>query len=94
MKAAGIWNAGKSSTGADNVKLPTVDVQVTTAAMNLQPPIPMAPVTLPIGTRLQALVPLASPMVSGKVKVIDGPNTGLTGEIDGADWANIADERA
>ena len=53
LKAAGIWNPGKSSTGAENVDLPIPDVKLTSAPVNVQRPAPFAAVALPAGTRLQ-----------------------------------------
>ena len=94
LKAAGIWNPGKSSTGAANVDLPIPDVKVTTAALTLRPPVPMVDIALPVGTRLQVLREWHPPLLTGEVKVVDGPHTGVTGEVDPADWPSIVDERA
>jgi hypothetical protein len=33
-------------------------------------------------------------VLNGKVKVVDGPHTGIVGEVSAAQFANIADERA
>jgi hypothetical protein len=94
LKSAEIWNPGKSSTGAANVDLPVPDVKVTTAAVTLHPPVPLREIPLPVGTRLQIVTDLVGPMLNGTVKVVDGPHTGVTGEITGAEWPNIADERS
>ena len=94
LKAAGIWNPAKSSTGAENVDLPIPDVQVTTGPVTLVLPIPMLDITLPVGTRLQIVQQPVGLMVNGQVKVVDGPHTGMTGEVSAAEWSNIADERA
>ena len=94
LKSAELWNASTSSTGAATVDLPVPDVKVTTGAVTLQPPIPMLDVALPVGTRLQVVQEYRPPLLKGTVKVVDGPHTGITGEVDGAEWPNIADERA
>ena len=94
LKAAGIWNPGSSSTGAANVDLPIPDVKVTTGAVKLMPPIPMRDINLPVGTRLQITREWVAPLLTGEVKVVDGPHTGITGEVDPAEWGNIADERS
>jgi len=94
LKAGQIWNPGKSSTGAENVDLPIVDVKVTTGPVTLAPPVPMVDIALPKGTRLQILKAFVAPLLSGTVKVVDGPHTGVTGEVSAAEWPNIADERA
>ena len=94
LKAAGIWNPGTSSTGAQNVDLPIPDVKVTTAMMTeLQRPVPFAPIQLPMGTRLQVVREWSPPLLAGTVKVVDGPHTGVTGEVDGGLWSSIVDER-
>lgn len=94
LKAAGIWNPGKSSTGADNVDLPVPDVKLTSAMMTeLLLPVPMAPIMLPMGTRLQVLQEFVAPLLTGRVKVVDGPHTGAVGDVDGGDWSTIVDER-
>jgi hypothetical protein len=94
LKAAGIWNPGKSSTGAENVDLPIPDVKVTTAPVTLVMPVPMVDISLPTGTRLQIVREFVAPLLAGEVKVVDGPHTGMTGEVDPAEWSNIDDERA
>ena len=65
LKAAGIWNPGKSSTGKDNVDLPIPDVQVLTAPANLDQGVPFAGLTLPAGTRLQVLQEWHPPLLGG-----------------------------
>jgi hypothetical protein len=94
LKAAGIWNAGKSSTGADTVDLPIPDVKVTTGPVTLVMPVPMVDIALPVGTRLQIVQDLVGPVLNGRVKVVDGPHTGMTGDVSAAEWSNIDDERA
>ena len=94
LKAAEIWNTGKSSTGAANVNLPVPDVKVTTGPVKLQPPIPMRDIDLLPGTRLVIVTDLVGPMLSGTVRVVDGPHTGITGEVEAAEWSNISDERS
>jgi hypothetical protein len=94
LKAGEIWNKGKSSTGAANVKLPIPDVKVTTGAVNLLQRPPLLGIALPVGTRLQVLQEWHPPLVSGRVKVVDGPNTGAEGEVHHTEWPNIADERS
>ena len=94
LKAAGIWNPGKSSTGKDNLDLPIPDVQVTSGPVTLRPPVPMADIALPLGTRLVIVNQIIGPLAGGTVKVVDGPHTGVTGDVDGPEWANIKDERA
>ena len=94
LKAASIWNPGKSSTGAENVDLPIPDVKVTTAPVSLIMPIPMVDIALPVGTRLQIVQDLVGPVLNGRVKVVDGPHTGTTGDVSAAEWSNIDDERA
>ena len=95
LKAAGIWNPGTSSTGAQNVDLPIPDVKVTTAMLTpLVRPVPFAAIQLPMGTRLQVVREWSPPLLAGTVKVVDGPHTGVTGEVDSAYWSSIADERS
>ena len=53
-----------------------------------------APVTLPVGTRLQIINAWHPPLLSGTVKVVDGPLTGRVGEVGYAEWGLIVDERA
>lgn len=57
------------------------------------PPIPMRNITLPVGTGLQVTKPFHPPLLNGEVKVINGPDTGITGEVNYAEWNNIVDER-
>ncbi|MGC1247194.1 MAG: DUF4157 domain-containing protein [Spirulinaceae cyanobacterium] len=94
MKSAELWNASKTSTGADTVDLPVVDVKITKGAVTLTPPAPMQTIALPVGTRLQIIQEWHTPLLNGTVKVIDGPHTGITGKVSPGEWGNIADERA
>jgi hypothetical protein len=94
LKSAQLWNASKSSTGADTVDLPVPDVKVTTGPVTLRPRPPMIDIPLPVGTRVQIVQDYVVPLLAGTVKVVDGPDTGVTGEVDGGEWPNIVDERA
>ncbi len=94
MKAAAIWNQGKSSTGAANIQLPTADIKVTDAPLTLMPPIPRQNITLPVGTRLQVLEEWHPPLLVGTVVVVDGPNVGQQGTVSSEDWGKIKAERA
>ena len=79
IKAAGIWDTGKSSTGAANVKLPTPLVMITKVPVVLTPhDLYMPPILLPIGTRVQITNAFARTL-----KVVDGPHTGAIGDIHG-----------
>jgi hypothetical protein len=94
LKSAELWNAGKSSTGADTVDLPIVDVKVTTAPITAQMPAMFMgpPLTIPAGTRVQIIPNI--PYINGKIRVVDGSFTGRVLEVLPADMANIRDERA
>jgi hypothetical protein len=84
IKAAGIWDKGVSSTGAANVKLEAPGIMVTTGPVALAPlAVIMLPIVLPVGTRLQIISGFHPPFLpgSGIVKVIDGPHTGVVGNI-------------
>jgi len=85
IKAAGIWDKGVSSTGAANVKLDAPGIIVTTGSVTLKPQaVIMLPIALTVGTRLQIISGFHPPFLpgSGTVKVVDGPHTGVVGEID------------
>ncbi|SET51906.1 protein of unknown function [Nitrosomonas marina] len=90
MKAGELWNASKSSTGADTVDLPLVDVQVTTASITLNQGSVMPAISLPTGTRVEVL---PGPRLQTTIRVVDGSHTGLVGEISDQDAANLRDER-
>jgi Domain of unknown function (DUF4157) len=96
IKAAEIWNAAKTSTGADTVDLPVVDVKITTAPMTGVYPAGFVGPTLsiPAGTRVQIIRNAIPPRVTGQIKVVDGVFTGNTLEVTLADMANLRDERA
>jgi hypothetical protein len=94
MKSAELWNPSSSTTGAANVELPLVDVQVTNAQVSLVRPGPLPALALPVGTRLQVLQAWHPPLSGGQVKVVDGPNTGQTGEVAYTEWGSIVDERS
>jgi hypothetical protein len=53
----------------------------------------MAPLTLPVGTRVQVETTMALPATTARVKVIDGPNNGTSGEVDSSEWGNLVGER-
>ncbi|MCX9009873.1 MAG: DUF4157 domain-containing protein [Candidatus Methanoperedens sp.] len=95
IKAAEIWNPSKSSTGAENVDLPIVDVKVTTAPITGVYPAGFVgpPLQIPSGTRIQILRNATPPSTNGQIKVVDGAFTGNTLEVAPADMANIRDER-
>lgn len=79
LKAAGIWDKGTSSTGAANVKLQAPLVMVTTKPVALRPHAWMLPpITLPLGTRVQLL-----DVLTGTLKVVDGPHVGTVGDVQG-----------
>ncbi|PZV14292.1 MAG: hypothetical protein DCF22_09195 [Leptolyngbya sp.] len=96
MKAAEIWNAAKTSTGADTLDLPVVDVKITTAPMTGVYPAGFVgpPLSIPAGTRVQIIRNAIPPRVTGQIKVVDGVSTGNTLEVTFADMANLKDERA
>ncbi len=94
MKAAELWNKGKTSRRDDTLDLPTVDVKVTTAPIIekrshdlVGPPVPV-----PVGTRVHVISP-ATPAAHGQIRVVDGPLTGKAIEIDATDMAALKDER-
>jgi hypothetical protein len=95
LKAGEIWNASKTPGGKDTVDLPMPDkVKKTTGPVTLKPPIPMADIALPVGTRVQIVSAVVGPLAGGTIKVVDGPHNGITGEVAaGPEWGNIADER-
>ena len=94
LKAGEIWNASKTPGGnKDTVNLPLPDVHVTTGPVTLKPPIPMVDIALPVGTRLQIITQAIGPSGDGTVKIVDGPHTGITGDVSAHEWVNIQDER-
>jgi hypothetical protein len=94
LKAGAIWNASKTPGGnKDTVNLPLPDVHVTTGPVTLKPPIPMVDIALPVGTRMQIITPALGPSGDGTVKIVDGPHTGITGDVSATEWINIQDER-
>jgi hypothetical protein len=85
LKAASIWNTGKSSTGESNIALPLPGFQiyvVTNAAGANMRDNTGANVLLPAGTRVKVLRTLA---LSVGVEVIDGPMIGRQGTVDASD---------
>jgi Domain of unknown function (DUF4157) len=84
IKAAGIWDKGKSSAGDPNVKLNAPQVMVTTTPVTLTPQIVVRlPIALPVGTRVRVINGFGPPWLpnTGTVEVVDGPNAGVVGEI-------------
>jgi hypothetical protein len=85
LKAASIWNTGKSSSGASNLALPVPNFQiyvVTNAAGANMRDNTGANVVLPAGTRVKVLRTLA---ISVGVEIIDGPMIGRQGTVDASD---------
>jgi hypothetical protein len=97
MKAAELWNASKSSTGAETVDLPIVDVKITTAPITRKTPagadFTVAPLTILIGWRVQIIRNATPPDTNGQIRVVDGPLAGEELEVSPADMANLKDER-
>jgi hypothetical protein len=93
LKSAEIWNTGKAAGGAANVKLPVPEVKKTSGPVTLLLPVPMAPLSLLVGTRLHVLTTMAMPATTVQVRVIDGPNNGTSGEVDSSEWGNLVGER-
>jgi hypothetical protein len=86
LKAAGIWDKGHSSTGAANIKLSAPEVMITKIPVVLsQAPI-LPPIVLPVGTRVQVVGGFFPPAFpdTGTLKVVDGPHTGIVGDVHGA----------
>jgi hypothetical protein len=94
MKSAELWNASKTSTGADTIDLPIVDVKITTAPITgVYPPGFIGPpLQIPAGTRIQ-IIRNSTASTNGQIKVVDGVFTGNTLEVTPTDMANIRDER-
>ena len=87
LKAASIWDKGKSSTGKANVPFNAPQVMVTIAPVMLTPDaVVMLPFRLPTGTRVRVLSGFGPPFLPnvGRVEVVDGPHTGIRGAIDEA----------
>jgi hypothetical protein len=96
MKAGELWNASKTSTGADTLDLPIVDVKVTTAPITGVYPEGFIgpPLQVPTGTRIQIIRNATPPSTNGQIRVVDGVFTGNTLEVTPTDMANIRDERS
>jgi len=92
MKAAELWNNSKSSLGDDTINLPLVDVKVVKNAPITLTRTNSTIVSLPEGTRIRILR-VATNTQAGQIIIVDGPNTGIEGEISFTDWTNIQDER-
>lgn len=90
MKAAELWNASKTSSGANTVNLPIEDVQLISNPAGVN--IGLGPVYthLPMGTRV-VVMPGFPSMLESNIRVVDGPHTGETGKILNAD---MSDERS
>ncbi len=89
MKAAGLWNASKTSTGKNTVNLPLEDVQLISNLTGVD--IGLGPVFthLPFGTRVVVQPGLPS-MTESFIRVVDGPFTGETGQVLNSE---LSDER-
>lgn len=97
MKTAKLWNAAKDTTGADTADLPIAATKaVKGSSVVLMQLIPRPNLVLPIGTRVQIITksfsPWLPPFMYSEVKVINGPNAGHQGKVNGADWSNLANE--
>ncbi|MGB8191535.1 MAG: hypothetical protein WCF67_06425, partial [Chitinophagaceae bacterium] len=90
FKAAQIWNAAKSSTGADTVDLPIVDVKLISnpAGVDLGPGPTLT--HIPAGTRVREL-PVFVSMIETMIEVVDGPFIGQSGAVNNSD---LSDERS
>jgi hypothetical protein len=95
MKSAEVWNASKSSTGADTIDLPLVDVKITTAPITGQYPPGFIgpPLQIPAGTRVQILRNATLPSTNGQIRVVDGTFAGITLDVTPSDMASLIDER-
>jgi hypothetical protein len=95
LKAGELWNNGKTTSGAETIDMPTVDVQVASEDINqFLPSGTMGPAAqIKKGTRLQVIDPWHAPLLAGTVKVVDGPMTGTTLQVGYQDWGKITDER-
>lgn len=89
MKAAGLWNASKTSTGADSVDLPLVDVKLINNPAGVNIGLGPVYVHLPAGTRVREL-PVFVSMIETAIEVVDGPFIGQKGNVNNSD---LRDER-
>lgn len=89
LKAAEIWNTGQTSAKEKNIPLPTEDVQLINNKTGVN--IGLGPVYkhLSFGTRVVKLPGFVS-MTESSIKVVDGPYTGETGQVQNSD---LTDER-
>ena len=94
LKSAEIWNTGKASGGAANVKLPVPEVKRTNGPVTLLLPVPLAPLCA-AGRHAPACLDHDGDAgaLTARVRVVDGPHNGTTGEVDSAEWGNLVDER-
>ena len=93
MEAARLWNDSSVTTSYDErgtVDLPIVQVKLATAPISVSTNDGQK-VDLPAKTRIQVIEPLDS-SGKGKIRVVDGPQTGVEGTIDEKGWNNLADE--
>jgi hypothetical protein len=104
MKSAELWNASKSSTGADTVDLPIIDVKVTTGpikevlpASSTSIPMSSAGRTIDPGTRVQ-MVFFGSSSAAGeslpRIKILSGVFIGSTITISVSDLSKLKAERS
>lgn len=102
MKAADIWNAGKTSTGTDTINLPGKDVQVTTRTISDMNAPKGSPLTssgfqISAGTRVEIIFWGASQKDGSidypRIRVADGLFTGRILSITQADLMSLSDER-
>ena len=95
MRAADAWNASTTLDDAarKTLYLPTKETAVIrNAAVNLKLFGGLPDFTLPVGTRVMITRHWEVPLRSGSIKVIDGPNIGLAGDVVAAEWGNIQQE--
>ncbi|WP_339734491.1 DUF4157 domain-containing protein [uncultured Sunxiuqinia sp.] len=81
LKAAEIWNTTKTSKGESSLNLPVEDVKWINNIMGVDIGLGPLYTHLPWGTRVVVL-PGFAPFGSSLIKVVDGPFTGETGEVE------------
>lgn len=89
FKAAQIWNAGTSATGAATVDLPIVDVKLISNPAGVSIASGTGTTLLPRGTRVQE-IPTRVSLTHTMIRVVDGPFVGQTGWVPNGD---LSDER-
>lgn len=89
MKAAQLWNTGKTSSGGATIDLPIEDVKLISNPRGVN--IGLGPIYthLPFGTRV-VILPGFPSMLDSMIRVVDGPYTGETGVVP---TIELADER-